>query len=60
MLVDTFKVASPNVVYTDDAIESSYRYDSTRVSRGEDGSFSVEPTSTTYEFRVDRRVPKLG
>lgn len=60
MLVDTFKVVSPNVAYTDDKIESKYRYDSTSISRNEAGEFEVVPTSSTYEFAVDRRVPKLG
>jgi myo-inositol-1-phosphate synthase len=60
MLVDTFKVVSRNVEYTDDAIKSTYRYDSTRVSRARSGEFTVEPVSSTYEFAVDRRVPKLG
>jgi hypothetical protein len=60
MLVDTFKVVSPNVEYTEDAIRSTYRYDSTRISRTRSGEFQVEPTSSTYEFSVDRRVPKLG
>ncbi|KIY93857.1 myo-inositol-1-phosphate synthase [Monoraphidium neglectum] len=60
MLVDTFKVVSPNVRYTEDAIESTYRYDSTRISRNDAGEFEVAPTSSTYEFAVDRRVPKLG
>lgn len=60
MLVDTFKVVSPNVTYSEDKIESTYRYDSTRISRNAAGEFEVVPTSSTYEFAVDRRVPKLG
>ena len=59
MLVDEFKVVSPNVRYTDEAITSTYRYDSTEVKRTDKG-WEVRPTSTTYEFKVDRRVPKLG
>jgi myo-inositol-1-phosphate synthase len=60
MLVDSFKVVSPNVSYEEDAIKSTYRYDSTRITRTKEGQFQVEPTSSTYEFAVDRRVPKLG
>lgn len=60
MLVDSFKVASPHVTYTDDEIRSVYQYDSTKVSRTRDGEFVVQPTRTEYEFSVDRRVPKLG
>lgn len=60
MLVDQFVVDSPNVVYTDDKITSSYSYASTSLQPGSDGKWVVQPTSTTYEFQVDRRVPKLG
>ncbi|KAI8473857.1 MAG: hypothetical protein J3K34DRAFT_160297 [Monoraphidium minutum] len=60
MLVETFKVVSPNVAYTDDAITSTYRYDSTRVRRTDCGAFEVVPTASTYEFAVQRNVPKLG
>lgn len=59
MLVDEFKVVSPNVAYTDEAITSNYRYDSTKVTRTDKG-WQVEPTSCTYEFEVARAVPKLG
>lgn len=60
MLVDDFVVQSPNVLYTDDHITSTYNYDSTKLSRTEKGSWIVTPTTTQYQFRVDRRVPKLG
>lgn len=60
MLVDSFVVDSPNVEYGEDFITSTYNYDSTKLSRTEKGSWVVQPTSTQYQFRVDRRVPKLG
>jgi hypothetical protein len=60
MLVEDFQVQSPNVTYTDDHITSTYNYDSTKLTRTEKGSWVVSPTSTQYQFRVDRRVPKLG
>jgi myo-inositol-1-phosphate synthase len=60
MLVEDFVVQSPNVSYTDEFINSTYNYESTKLSRTEKGSWIVTPTSTQYQFRVDRRVPKLG
>ncbi|GIL73127.1 hypothetical protein Vretimale_4734 [Volvox reticuliferus] len=60
MLVDSFEVQSPNVVYTDDCITSTYEYASTKLDRAPDGKWVVKPTKSTYQFRVDRRVPKLG
>lgn len=60
MLVDEFTVQSPNVTYTDEYITSTYDYDSTKLTRTEKGAWVVSPTSTKYQFRVDRRVPKLG
>lgn len=60
MLVEDFQVQSPNVSYTDDYITSTYNYESTKLTRTEKGSWVVSPTSTQYQFRVDRRVPKLG
>lgn len=60
MLVDSFTVQSPNVCYTDEHITSTYDYASTKLTRTEKGSWVVSPTSTQYQFRVDRRVPKLG
>eukprot|EP00898_Chlorokybus_atmophyticus_P006774 jgi/Chlat1/7098/Chrsp57S06777 len=59
MLVEEFKVNCPNVQYTDTHIVSQYAYQSTEVQF--DGqAWSVQPTSTNYEFRTDCRVPKLG
>lgn len=60
MLVEEFQVASPNVKYSDDYIQSSYDYESTKVSRSTDGKWTVQPTATKYEFRVNRKVPKFG
>jgi myo-inositol-1-phosphate synthase len=60
MLVENFTVQSPNVAYSEEHITSTYNYDSTRLSRDEKGQWIVTPTSTEYQFRVDRRVPKLG
>jgi myo-inositol-1-phosphate synthase len=60
VLVDKFEVTSPNVSYTDEFIQSSYDYQSTSVNRTADGKWVVEPSTTKYEFRVDRKVPKFG
>ena len=58
-----FKVTSPDVVYTDTHILSNYVYRDTKVIRSSNNSsgvFNVIPTETKYQFKVDRRVPKLG
>ena len=60
MHAETFKVNSPNVVYGEDFIESSYEYLSTDVSKGEDGNIVITPKATTYQFRTNTKVPKLG
>jgi myo-inositol-1-phosphate synthase len=60
MLVEDFTVQSQNVTYTDDHITSRYIYDSTKLDRSSCGDWIVQPTKTQYEFRVNRRVPKLG
>merc|ERR1712038_287791 len=54
-----FEVQSANTKYTPTHIESRYIYDTTRVEQ--DGTkIKVIPEKTEYQFRVDRRVPKLG
>ena len=53
------KVTSPNVHYNEAYIESKYVYQATNVTI-EKGNLIATPTSTTYTFRTDRRVPKLG
>ncbi|KAK5661552.1 hypothetical protein OQA88_11460 [Cercophora sp. LCS_1] len=55
-----FTVTSPNVVYTDDEIRSKYTYRTTLVNRGDDGKYVATPKETVYDFKVDRKVPKLG
>lgn len=60
MLVEAFKVNSPNVQYGEDSISSSYTYNHTEVERTEDGQWVVEPRATEYSFKTDTRVPKLG
>ncbi|KAL1993667.1 hypothetical protein VTN49DRAFT_2336 [Thermomyces lanuginosus] len=55
-----FTVESPNVVYTEDAIKSRYEYHTTEVTRTADNKLVAVPKTTTYHFKVDRRVPKVG
>ncbi|KAL2263471.1 hypothetical protein VTK26DRAFT_6678 [Humicola hyalothermophila] len=55
-----FTVNSPNVVYTDSEIRSKYTYRTTDVTRAEDGTYVATPHETAYDFKVDRKVPKLG
>ena len=57
---DLFTVNSPNVVYTDSEIRTKYTYRTTSVSKEADGSYVASPTETLYDFKVDRKVPKLG
>ncbi|KAH8893192.1 myo-inositol-1-phosphate synthase-like protein [Thozetella sp. PMI_491] len=55
-----FKVASPNVVYTDTTINSTYTYRTTSVTQGEDGQYVATPQATNYRFKVARQIPKTG
>lgn len=57
---DLFTVNSPNVTYTDDHINTKYVYRTTAVSKTESGKFVASPKETTYDFKVDRKVPKTG
>lgn len=63
MLIDTFQVDSPNVKYTEEFIESSYRYETTEVfpeTREGKTQWKVKPVTQVYNFRTQRRVPRLG
>ncbi|KAK3373474.1 putative inositol-3-phosphate synthase [Lasiosphaeria ovina] len=57
---ELFTVESPNVTYTDSEIRSKYTYRTTTVSRGANGKYVATPRETLYDFKVDRKVPKLG
>ena len=56
---DLFTVNSPNVQYTEDAIKSRYTYRTTKVKKV-DGKYVAEPAETEYDFKVDRKVGKVG
>ena len=55
-----FTVNSPNVNYSDEDIKSKYTYHTTSVAKGEDGSYVATPKETVYDFKVDRKVGKVG
>jgi myo-inositol-1-phosphate synthase len=57
---DLFVVNSPNVVYTDSDIQSRYTYRTTKVEQGPDGKYVATPQETVYDFKVDRKIPKVG
>ncbi|KAG6003394.1 Inositol-3-phosphate synthase [Claviceps maximensis] len=56
----TFLVNSPNVSYTDAEIKSKYTYRTTSVETDGNGNFVATPKETQYDFKVDRKVPKVG
>ncbi|KAF3760767.1 hypothetical protein M406DRAFT_83493 [Cryphonectria parasitica EP155] len=60
--VPLFTVDSPNVQYTDTSILSKYTYRTTSVTRSSSSSSSyvATPRETVYNFKTDRRVPKVG
>lgn len=55
-----FVVNSPNVKYTESEINSKYTYRTTGITQNADGSFVATPKETLYDFKVDRKVPKVG
>lgn len=55
-----FKNTSPNVVYTDDEIRSRYNYRTTSVTKQPNGQYQVTPKAQLYDFKVGRKVPKVG
>ncbi|KAL8167425.1 hypothetical protein V2J09_008924 [Rumex salicifolius] len=63
MFIDSFKVESPNVKYTDDEIHSVYSYETTElVHESRNGTYQwiVKPKSLQYEFKTQINVPRLG
>ena len=61
MLCNSFKVRSPNVEYTPDQIKSKYEYSTAKVVKEGDGSeWVVEPQTETFDFTLERKVPKMG
>jgi len=58
-MYDTFRVNSPNVQYTEEAIISKYTYQTTK-SAFVNNELVVEPVDQKYTFRTERKVPRLG
>ena len=54
-----FTVSSPNVVYTEDHIESLYEYETAEVKQ-KGSKIEVHPKKTVYTFQTQRKVPRLG
>ena len=59
MLLDNFRVESPDVEYGTDSITSTYNYQSTDLQQ-DGASWVARPTNTQYKFKTDTKVPKLG
>lgn len=57
---DLFTVSSPNVEYSEDTIKSKYTYRTTDVTQNADGKYVAVPKETLYDFKVERKVPKVG
>ena len=63
MFIESFKVESPNVKYTDNEIQSVYSYETTElVHENRNGTYQwvVKPKTVKYDFKTDIHVPKLG
>lgn len=57
---DLFIVNSPNILYTDKEIKSKYVYRTTSVAQSGDGKYIATPKETVYDFKVERKVGKVG
>lgn len=57
---ELFTVESPNVVYTENEITSKYSYHTTSVTDAGNGKYVAKPKETIYNFKVDRKVGKVG
>ncbi|XP_056846195.1 probable inositol 3-phosphate synthase isozyme 3 isoform X2 [Raphanus sativus] len=63
MFIESFKVESPNVKYTENEIHSLYDYQTPElVHESKNGAYqwTVKPKTVKYEFKTDTHVPKLG
>ncbi|KAI1432108.1 myo-inositol-phosphate synthase [Xylaria sp. CBS 124048] len=57
---DVVVVNSPNVTYTENEIRSKYTYRTTSVVKNADAKYVATPKETTYDFKVNRKIPKTG
>eukprot|EP00250_Pteridium_aquilinum_P007733 c17395_g1_i1 orf=590-2134(-) len=63
MFIDSFRIESPNVEYTEEYIQSTYQYSTTElVHERREGQYQwiVKPISVQYQFQTSLHVPKLG
>lgn len=59
VLVESFKVNSPNVKYEKEEILSEYIYRNTAASINND-QVVISPVEKKYTFKTNTKVPKLG
>ena len=57
---ETFQVISPHVRYTEDEILSKYTYHTACVEETGSGKYIVKPKEAIYNFKVQRKVGKVG
>ena len=57
---DLFTVNSPYVTYSEQHIQSKYVYRTTSVTKSASGKYVATPKETTYDFKVDRKVGRVG
>ena len=57
---ELFTVDSPNVVYSESEIRTKYVYRTTSVVKTGDGKYVATPKETIYDFKVERKVGKVG
>ena len=57
---ESIRVDYPDVVYTDDNILSRYTYRTTSVTKDAYGRYVAKPKETVYDFKVERKVGKIG
>uniref|UniRef100_A0A803PBW7 inositol-3-phosphate synthase n=1 Tax=Cannabis sativa TaxID=3483 RepID=A0A803PBW7_CANSA len=63
MFIESFKVDSPNVTYSESEIHSVYNYETTELAHeNRKGTYQwiVKPKTVKYEFKTETHVPKLG
>ena len=56
---ERFVVESPDVTYTDTEIKSKYVYRTTAISKN-GNKYVASPKETVYDFKVERKVGKVG
>jgi myo-inositol-1-phosphate synthase len=60
MFCNSFRVNSPDVVYSEDHITSNYEYQTTELSANSTGDWTITPKTINYKFQVSSKTPKLG